>query len=221
MTQAGKFVEDNQGKEVEDILKNGFEQSESYYFKPTLYVKNVELDCDGEDMGTPEDVLGMSFDDDAVDNLGMLYALPSDLFNIYGSAVFSDGTWDEGWIEYAGDKDGYTKDIFNYLKHVGGGYWDKASEDIDTPGIEDALEEYQFPDPDDGAILADHPELEGDPEAFDTEYDREMNEVEDDRRDASFTVEFDYLADGEVQFTFADGSVVEVPLNDLDKIEEI
>lgn len=221
MTQAGEFVKTYQGKNTEDILKNGFEQSESYYFKPMLYLKNVELDCDGEDMGTPEDVLGMSFDDDAVDKLGMLYALPSDLINIYGSAEFADGNWGEGWIEYAGDKDGNTKDIFDYLKHVGMGYWDKGSEDIDTPGIQDELAEYQFPDPDKEIILDCHPELEDDPEAFDTEYDYEMDKVEDDRRDASFTVEFDYLADGEVQFTFADGSMAEVPLNDLDKIAEI
>jgi hypothetical protein len=221
MTQAGSFIETYQGKNVETILKNGFKQSESYVFKPTLYVKDVELQCNGEDMGSPEDVLGMSFDDDAVDKLGMLYALPSDLIHAYNSAMFSDGNWGEGWIEYSGDKDGYTKDIFDYLKHVGGGYWDKASEDIDTPGIEDALAEYQFPDPDAEDILGNYPELEDDPEAYDTEYDKEMNEVEDDRMGSSFTVEFDYMADGEVQLNFADGSTVEVPLNDLDGIEEI
>ena len=224
MTQAGDFIEANTDEYTDDILKHGFAQCTGYYFEPTLNLYNVELCCNGEDMGDPQFAFGAEFNGDNVALFDILNALPADVRNAYGTVELSGGNWEKGWVMYEESSNASaigSKAVLDYLNHVDTIYYDNATEKISDPELHDALAEYQFPDPDKETILSDYPELENDPEAYDTEYDEEMNEIEDDRDSASFTVEFQWIASGEVNFSFADGSSVRVPFDDMVEMEEI
>jgi prepilin-type processing-associated H-X9-DG protein len=223
MTEASEFIEANVDEYMDDILKHGFAQCTGYYFEPSLTVFNVGLYCNGEDMGYTEEVLGMSFDGDAVDKLGMLNALPADVRNAYGSVEDYGGDWDKGWVWYDESANASavgSKAVLDYLNHVDTIYWDKATVKISDPEDTEVLAEYQFPDPDKYTILDNYPELEDDPEAYDAEYDEEMNEIDEDRAHANFTLEFKWCAGGTVNFSFADGSSVRVPFDDMDEMDE-
>lgn len=223
MTQASEFIEANADEYMDDILKHGFAQCTGYYFEPTLNLYNVELRCNGEDMGDPRFAFGAEFNDDNVALFDILNALPADVRNAYGTVSDYGGNWEKGWIWYDESANASaigSKAVLDYLNHVDTIYYDNATEKITNPGIIEELREYQFPDPDKQDILDKYPELEDDPEVYDTEYDEEMNAIEDERADANFTVEFQWIAGGEVHFNFADGSSVRVPFDDMDEMDE-
>ena len=100
MTQASEFIEANVDEYMDDILKHGFAQCTGYYFEPSLNVHNVELYCNGEDMGDPQFALGAEFNDYELGVFDILNALPADVRNAYGTVDDYGGDWDNGWVMY-------------------------------------------------------------------------------------------------------------------------